>query len=97
MTTRFCSTVLFLLITLLMPYRLAFGDGITLFDFNDLPTSTRHHRNNYQAIESYMETLYGSDITVSHGTTVLLLFGLGNPGEDQCASDNEYPSIFGPQ
>jgi hypothetical protein len=68
-TTRSCSIVLFLLITLLGPYRLAFGNGITLFDFNDLPTSRKHNGNNYSVIESYMESLYGSDITVSAGTT----------------------------
>jgi hypothetical protein len=70
LTARSCWSffLLIVLVVSLVPDRGVFGNGLTLFDFNQVPTGHKHHRADSIAIESYMGLLYGSDITVSHGT-----------------------------
>jgi hypothetical protein len=70
LTARSCWSLFLLIVVLvlLVPDRGVLGDGLTLFDFNEIPTGRKHHRDNSIAIESYMTSVYGSEITVSRGT-----------------------------
>ena len=61
--------LIFFFVTILLLDRVVFAVDMTVFDFDDVPTSKKHHSNNYVAIESYMEALYGSEVTISQGTT----------------------------
>jgi hypothetical protein len=74
MPNRFWWAIFFLLGILFLD-RVLFAE-MTLFDFNQTPTSPRRHANDYVSVESYMEGLFGSDITVSRGTTAVT--GMGN-------------------
>jgi hypothetical protein len=76
MPNRFWWAIFFLLGILFLD-RVVFAD-MTVFDFNQAPTSPRRHANNYVAVESYMQGLFGSDISVSRGTTAVT--GIGNLG-----------------
>jgi hypothetical protein len=73
MPNRFWWAIFFLLGILLLD-RIVFAE-MTLFDFNEVPTSPKRRANNYVAVESYMEGLFGSDITVSQGTTAVMGMG----------------------
>jgi hypothetical protein len=62
---RWSITVLF---AMLLSSQAAFADSVVLFDFNQLPPSGRKHQGSSPTvIESYMEGVYGSDITVGPG------------------------------
>jgi hypothetical protein len=93
MPNRFWWAVFFLLGLILLD-RVVFAE-MTLFDFNQAPTSPKRRANNYIAIESYMEGLFGSDITVSQGTTAVMSMGyLGT--SDMTLAGGLAPSISSP-
>jgi PEP-CTERM motif-containing protein len=59
-----------LLLAMLLSSQAAFADSVVLFDFNQLQPSGRKHKHQGSTptvIESYMEGIYGSDITVGPG------------------------------
>jgi PEP-CTERM motif len=70
MLHRFCSAM-FLLLGVIFFERPAFAE-MTLFDFNQLQPTSKHQASSYMTIQSYMEDLYGSQITVSQGTTAAI-------------------------
>jgi hypothetical protein len=63
---RWSTTVL---LAVLLSSQAAFADSVVMFDFNQLPPSgkKKHQGSSPTVIESYMEGLYGSDITVGPG------------------------------
>jgi PEP-CTERM motif-containing protein len=64
---RWCTTVL---LAMLLSSQAAFADSVVLFDFNQLQPSGEKHKHQGSTstvIESYMEGIYGSDITVGLG------------------------------
>ena len=68
MSSHRCSTTL--LLAMLLSTQAAFADSVVLFDFNQLQPSGRKHKHQGSTptvIESYMEGIYGSDITVGPG------------------------------
>jgi hypothetical protein len=68
----------------------AFADSVVMFDFNQLPPSSRKHQGSSPTvIESYMEGVYGSDITVGPGVQAATKRGHKNFGGVPSA-----PNIF---
>jgi hypothetical protein len=65
---RWRTTVVFAILATLLFSQAAFADSV-MFDFNQLPASgkRKHQGSTPTVIESYMEGIYGSDITVGPG------------------------------
>ncbi len=62
---RWSTSVLF---GMLLSSQAAFADSVVIFDFNQLPPSGKKNQGSTPTtIESYMEGVYGSDITVGPG------------------------------
>jgi hypothetical protein len=74
MHNRLSSAIFFLLGVLFLD-RVAFAE-MTLFDFNQVQPSSKRQANSYMTIESYMEGVYGSDISVARGA--MAAAGMGN-------------------
>ena len=74
MLHRFWSAI-FLLVGVISLDRIVFAD-MTLFDFNQLQPTSKRQANSYMTIESYMEGLYGSDVSVARGA--MAAAGMGN-------------------
>jgi hypothetical protein len=94
MLHRFRSAV-FLLLGVIFLDRVAFAE-MTLFDFNQLQPSSKRQANSYMTtIESYMEGVYGSDVSVARGA--MAAAGMGNLGaSDMTSSLGLAPSVSSP-
>lgn len=84
-----------LLLMMLMFDRTASADGLSYFDFNEVPISKKKKSHSAAQIESYMETIYGADVTVGPGVRATNNVGQWAGGMHLGNSDTSPMGILG--